>query len=125
MTTKTPSTGGQPPIHPERQRRVKTALRIFSISAWVTGALLLLLVVRMIMQYVLHLDVHALAWVARVHGLAFIVFLMASLNLGTKARWSATEWLTTALSGIVPVMSFIIEAMRRREVTETFRLDEA
>ncbi|MCT1426064.1 DUF3817 domain-containing protein [Corynebacterium sanguinis] len=111
-----------PKVHPERQRRVKTALQLFSATAWITGVLLLLLVVRMVMQYLLNLDVSALDWVARVHGLAFIAFLMASLNLGTKARWSAVEWLTTALSGVVPLMSFFVEAKRRREVQRTFQL---
>lgn len=115
-------TTNPPKIHPERQRRVRTALNVFTGAAWVTGVLLLLLVARMVMQYLLGMDVSALDWVARVHGLAFIVFLMASLNLGTKARWSAVEWLTTALSGVVPLMSFVIEAKRRREVTRTFRL---
>ena len=122
MTDSSPTAGHTPRVHPERQRRVKTALNIFSVTAWVTGALLLLLVVRMIMQYLLGMDTTALNWVARVHGLAFIAFLMASLNLGTKARWSAVEWLTTALSGVVPLMSFIVEAKRRREVTRTFQL---
>ncbi|WP_115685941.1 DUF3817 domain-containing protein [Corynebacterium senegalense] len=120
----TPTTGTQPTpkIHPERQRRVKTALRFFSVAAWVTGILLLLLTARMIMQYLLGMDVSALAWVARVHGLAYIAFLMASLNLGLKARWAASTWVVTAISGVVPFLSFWVEAKRRREVTEKFQL---
>ncbi len=74
------------------------------------------------MQYVFHMDVSSLAWVARVHGLAFIVFLMASLNLSTKARWSAGEWVATAISGVVPFMSFVVEARRRRQVQDLFQL---
>ena len=80
-------------IHPERQRRVKQALQLFSITAWVTGVLLLLLVARMIMQYGLGMNVDYLSWVARVHGFAFVAFLMASLNLGSKARWSGGTWI--------------------------------
>ena len=37
-------------IHPERQRRVKQALTFFTITAWITGVLFLLLITRMIMQ---------------------------------------------------------------------------
>lgn len=111
-----------PRIHPERQRRVKNALTFFSIAAWVTGTLLLLLVLRMILDYGFHMDVPALGWVARVHGLAFVVFLMASLNLGSKARWPAATWVVTAISGVVPFLSFVVEAKRRKEVKQTFQL---
>lgn len=122
MTAQNQHTQAQPRIHPERQRRVKNALTFFSIAAWVTGTLLLLLVLRMILDYGFHMDVSALAWVARVHGLAFVVFLMASLNLGSKARWPAATWVVTAISGVVPFLSFVVEAKRRKEVKQTFQL---
>ena len=119
----TPNQPGQPAkIHPERQRRVKQALQWFTIAAWVTGVLLLLLVARMIMQYGFNMNVDYLSWVARVHGFAFVAFLMTSLNLGSKARWSAGTWISTALSGVVPFMSFIVENKRRNEVKEKFQL---
>lgn len=113
---------GAPRIHPERQRRVRTALNLFSVAAWVTGTLLLLLCLRMILDYGFHMDVSALAWVGRVHGFAFALFLLASLNLGMKARWPVKTWILTAVSGVVPFMSFVVEAKRRREVKETFQL---
>lgn len=124
MTQPTPQAqpNQAPKIHPERQRRVKQALQWFSIAAWVTGVLFLLLCLRMIMQYGFHMNVDYLSWVARVHGFAFVAFLMTSLNLGSKARWSAGTWISTALSGVVPFMSFIVEAKRRKEVKETFQL---
>lgn len=109
-------------IHPERQRRVKQALTMFSVAAWITGVLLLLLCMRMVMEYGFSMDVSALAWVARVHGLAYIAFLMTSLNLGLKARWPAATWLVTAISGVIPFLSFVVEAKRRKEVTQTFQL---
>ena len=121
MTQPTPQT--QPArIHPERQRRVKQALTFFTITAWITGVLFLLLITRMIMQYGFDMNVDYLSWVARVHGFAFVAFLMASLNLGSKARWSAGTWISTALSGVVPFMSFVIEGKRRNEVKEKFQL---
>ena len=124
MTQPTPQTQPAQParIHPERQRRVKQALQFFTVTAWITGVLLLLLVTRMIMQYGFDMNVDYLSWVARVHGFAFVAFLMASLNLGSKARWSAGTWIATALSGVVPFMSFFIEAKRRDEVKEKFQL---
>ena len=124
MTQPTPQTQPAQParIHPERQRRVKQALTLFTVTAWITGVLLLLLVARMIMQYGFGMNVDYLSWVARVHGFAFVAFLMASLNLGSKARWSAGTWIATALSGVVPFMSFVIEGKRRNEVKEKFKI---
>ncbi len=120
--TPPPADSAPAKIHPERQRRVRTALHLFSATAWITGTLLLLLVVRMILEYGFGMKVPALGWVARVHGLAFIAFLMASLNLGVKARWPAVTWAVTAISGVVPFLSFVVEAKRRKEVTHTFQL---
>ena len=41
---------------------------------------------------------------------------------GLKARWPATTWVVTAISGVVPFLSFVVEAKRRKEVTATFQL---
>lgn len=117
------STQTAPKIHPERQKRVRTALSIFSVAAWVTGVFLLLLVVRMVMEYVLDMDMPTWAtWVAILHGWAYMIYLLATLNLGLKARWTPVVWFTTAISGVVPFLSFIVEANRRREVKEKFHL---
>ena len=47
---------------------------------------------------------------------------MTSLNLGSKARWSGGTWVATAISGVVPFMSFFVEEKRRKEVKEKFQL---
>lgn len=118
MTTQTP-----PKIHPERQKRVSTALNIFSVTAWVTGAFLILLVIRMVMEYLLNMELPAWStYVAIFHGWAYMLYLLATLNLGLKARWKPVVWFTTAISGVVPFLSFIVEANRRREVKEQFQL---
>ncbi|GAB2515684.1 hypothetical protein CATRI_10630 [Corynebacterium atrinae] len=111
-------------IHPERQRRVANALKFFSVSAWVTGVFLLILVVRMVLEYVLKVEIPEWAtWVAILHGWAFIIYLLSVLNLGLKARWKPVVWFTTAIAGVVPFLSFIVEANRRREVKAAFHLD--
>lgn len=111
-----------PRVHPERQRRVKTALTLFSVAAWVTGIMLLLLCVRMIMEYGFGMNVSALNWVAVVHGWMYALFLIATLNLGMKARWNVQTWLVTALAGVVPFLSFFVEHWRRTEVKAEFDL---
>ncbi|MCZ9310223.1 DUF3817 domain-containing protein [Corynebacterium uberis] len=111
-------------VHPERQRRVRQALTIFTIAAWVTGTLLLCLCVRMVCQYLLHMELPEWAGlIAKIHGWAYICFLAATLNLGLKARWEPARWITTAISGVVPFLSFFVEHWRRREVTKKFQLN--
>ncbi|GAB3946889.1 DUF3817 domain-containing protein [Corynebacterium tapiri] len=110
-------------VHPERQRRVRTAFLIFSAFAWLTGILLLALVTRMICEYLLGMDIPVWAeWIGRVHGWVYGGFLLATVNLGTTARWKPIEWLLTALGGVVPLLSFFVEEKRHKEVREQFQL---
>lgn len=111
-------------VHPERQRRVRTALTLFSATAWITGVMLLLLVIRMIMQYVLGMDVSGFGWVAILHGWCYLAFVIATFNLGLKARWEPKWWVTTILGGVVPFLSFYVENNRRKQVTEKFQLNQ-
>lgn len=122
----TPQTQTIPKIHPERKRRVRTALTLFSVTAWVTGVFLILLVVRMVMEYALDMSIPSWAtWVAILHGWAYMIYLLATLNLGLKARWKPVVWFTTAISGVVPLLSFFVENNRRREVVEKFQLNQS
>ena len=122
----TPQTQTIPKIHPGRKRRVRTALTLFSVTAWVTGVFLILLVVRMVMEYALDMDMPTWAtWVAILHGWAYMIYLLATLNLGLKARWKPAVWFTTAISGVVPLLSFFVENNRRREVVEKFQLNQS
>ncbi|MBN9644140.1 DUF3817 domain-containing protein [Corynebacterium mendelii] len=107
----------------ERKARVRTALKFFSVAAWVTGVWLLILTIRMILEYLV--GIHMPDWtriIGQLHGLFYMIYLVSVLNLGTKARWSPVVWLTTALYGTIPFMSFVAEHKRRREVTRAFDL---
>lgn len=122
MTTPTPTTT---PIHPERKKRVRTALTAFSTTAWITGVFLLVLVVRMVAEYIFNMEMPGWAtFIAIFHGWAYIAYLLCTLNLGLKARWNPTRWVTTAIAGVVPLLSFFVEHNRRKEVTQAFQLDQ-
>ncbi|MBP3088164.1 DUF3817 domain-containing protein [Corynebacterium sp. sy017] len=111
-------------IHPERKRRVRQALSFFSIAAWCTGIFLLILVARMIAEYIFHMDLPTWTkYVAQVHGGLYMIYLVTTLNLGTIARWQPTKWLITAIAGTIPFLSFFVEHSRRKEITQTFQLD--
>lgn len=110
-------------VHPDRQARVKTALNIFSVMAWITGVFLLALVVRMVCQYILKLDIPEWAtWIAITHGWVYIGYVISVMNLGMKALWPFSRILGTALAGVVPFFSFFMEASRRKQVKEEFQL---
>lgn len=114
-----------PRVHPERKRRVRTALTLFSVSAWITGVMLLALVVRMVLEYIFNVDMPGWATIIAIaHGWCYFAFILATLNLGLKARWSPTWWITTMLGGVVPFLSFFVESNRRKQVTERFQLNE-
>ena len=98
-----------PSVSPDRARRVAQALRFFSIAAWVTGVWLLILCTRMVLEYIVGIDMPT--WTR-----------ITTLNLGVKARWEPVKWITTALAGTIPFLSFVIEAKRRKEVTAAFNL---
>ncbi|MFP7364180.1 DUF3817 domain-containing protein [Corynebacterium callunae] len=112
------------PIHPERKKRVRQALTMFSIAAWITGVFLLALTLRMVLQYIVGMEMPGWAtFIAIFHGWAYIIYLLTTLNLGLKARWEPIRWFTTAIAGVVPFLSFFIEHNRRKEVIAAFQLD--
>ena len=113
----------QKSIHPERQKRVRSALTIFSALAFITGFFLLFLVGRMISEYILDLEIPVWArYIGVAHGWVYAGFVLSVINLGLKARWEPMKWLSTALSGVVPFFSFWMEAKRRKEITTQFQL---
>ncbi|AKK11748.1 DUF3817 domain-containing protein [Corynebacterium uterequi] len=115
----------RPRVHPERKRRVRSALKFFSITAWVTGIALLVLTARMIAEYIFHVEMPAWAtMIAILHGWCYMAFVIATFMLGTKSRFAPTWWIVTILGGVVPFLSFYVERVRRREITERFQLDE-
>ncbi|MDN6274085.1 MAG: DUF3817 domain-containing protein [Corynebacterium casei] len=107
----------QQQVHPERQKRVSTALTFFTVAATITGIFLVILVIRMILEYIVGMEMPDWATlVAQAHGLAYMVYLLSILNLAPKARWSVGKWFTTALAGVIPFFSFWMEIKRRNEV---------
>ena len=113
----------QQQVHPERQKRVSTALKFFTVAATITGIFLVILVIRMFLEYIVGMEMPDWATlVAQAHGLAYMVYLLSILNLAPKARWSVGKWFTTALAGVIPFFSFWMEIKRRNEVKQMFQL---
>jgi integral membrane protein len=116
--------------------RIRLALKLYRISAYVTGTLLLLLVLEMILKYtpisreiyffspqglvalvpynpadhrlaVTGLDVSTGILIA--HGWLYVVYLFMDFRLWSLMRWPFTRLIAIALGGVVPFLSFIVE----------------
>lgn len=100
--------------------------------AWITGVMLLVLTAEMVLKYVVQAagvdDAGSPrpvigSWVAFAHGWIYVVYLATVIDLWLKLRARWGRLVTMALAGVVPVMSFVMEARVRRSVEA--RLAEA
>ncbi|MEU8250852.1 DUF3817 domain-containing protein [Nonomuraea sp. NPDC048916] len=95
---------------------MESALKPFRVLAYIVGVMLLILCVAMVLRY--GFDIAGLSKiVAPIHGFLYMVYLVAVMNLGMKARWNWPYMLGIMLGGTVPFLSFVVE----RRVTERVR----
>ncbi|ARC55815.1 hypothetical protein AS850_01820 [Frondihabitans sp. 762G35] len=110
--------------------KIPGAVRLYKISAYVTGVMLLLLCVEMILKYTpLHtelaigdprgflvpagsirspaLDLSLGILIA--HGWLYVVYLFMDFRLWSIMRWPFTRFVLIALGGIIPFLSFVME----------------
>jgi integral membrane protein len=88
------------------------SLTFYRVMAFVTGVVLVLGTIGYILQ--LTTDISGpldsginLLWLA--HGVIYIVYLIATLNLGLTMRWNFIRIGLVALAGTIPTMSFVAE----------------
>ena len=55
-------------------------------------------------------------YVLIVHGWLYVIYLVASFRLWSFMRWSFGKLIVLALGGIVPVLSFVLEAVFTKQV---------
>jgi integral membrane protein len=88
---------------------VNNALIRFRVMAYVTGVLLLVLVlVAMPLKYIWHSDT-AVAVVGPIHGFLYMVYLVTAFDLAVRRKWRFGRTLLVLLAGTVPIMSFVME----------------
>jgi integral membrane protein len=96
------------------------ALTRFRVMAYVTGVLLLVLVlVAMPLKYIWHQDT-LVAVVGPLHGFLYMVYLVTAFDLAVRAKWRFVRTVLVLLAGTVPLMSFYAE----RKVTAWVRDSE-
>ncbi len=112
MTGPVISTSSQVP----QREKVRKALQLFRVMAFIVGVGLLLLVLEMVLKY--GFDNHVLAWWAMPHGFIFMVYLGAVLHLSTATKMPLAKTIGIMLAGCVPFLSFWVE----HKVTQQVRL---
>jgi integral membrane protein len=111
--------------------RIRLVLRLFRVSAIVTGVFLLLLVVMMVARYGFLVDIeysdaygfgltprdlieergsiNVSLIILTTHGWLYVLYLALDFLLWRFIRWSFGRFLFIALGGIIPLLSFFFE----------------
>jgi integral membrane protein len=124
--------------------RVRGALKFYQVASIITGVMLLLLCAEMLMKYVWHLELFAFGpngllsfepvietasglestgsgvnlstGILIAHGWFYVVYLFSDFRLWSLMRWPFLRFIVIALGGVVPFLSFFLEARVGREV---------
>jgi integral membrane protein len=116
--------------------RIRKTLRVYKISAIVTGSFLLLLCLMMVFRYGFGVDIELggpygfLALTPKeaitavnlstiiliVHGWLYVIYLACDFLLWRLMGWTFARFLLIALGGIVPLLSFFYERTVPRRV---------
>ncbi|PWD50396.1 DUF3817 domain-containing protein [Serinibacter arcticus] len=96
--------------------RTRKPFARYRVMAFVTGVMLLVLCVEMVLKYVLQVAWvdSALGWVPFVHGWIYVVYIVTAFDVWSKARWGLGRLVVMVLGGVVPVLSFVVEARASR-----------
>ena len=96
----------------------RKALTFFKVMAFIVGVGLLVLVVEMVLEYATSMsgDQNPLKWWPQPHGFIYMVYLVATANLGFKVGWSLPKMVGVMLAGCVPFLSFWVERRVAAEV---------
>jgi integral membrane protein len=116
---------------------IRSALKFYRVTAYITGIFLLLLVLMMVLRYGFGVDIEmggskgflALTPKAEItainlstgilifHGWFYVVYLVADFRLWSLMRWPLWRLFVLALGGVIPFLSFVVEHYTHREVT--------
>jgi len=125
--------------------RIRKTLKVYKISAIVTGSFLLLLCLMMVFRYVFLVDIELggpdgfLALTPKasilgvnlstviliVHGWLYVIYVAADFVLWRLMGWSFGRFLLIALGGIIPLLSFFYERTVPRSVNAALDSMEA
>ncbi|MDH5425692.1 MAG: DUF3817 domain-containing protein [Gammaproteobacteria bacterium] len=93
-------------------------LKNFRLLAMIEGiSLLTLVLIAMPLKYYAGITL-VVPVVGMIHGLLFMGFMLASLNISHKLNWPITFWLLVFFSSIVPGGTFLMDLKLKKIVVE-------
>ena len=126
--------------------RIRKAVKFYRVASYVTGIMLLLLVLEMALKYsplareievggsngflaLVPIDTvtafNLSTGILIAHGWLYVVYLFADFRIWSLFRWSFVTFVIIALGGVVPLLSFIVEHfITRRARVELAALEE-
>lgn len=138
-----------PPVGTPKRRfggthaQIRSALSFYRVLAYLTGVMLLLVVVEMVAKYGFDSEIVAgggaviqflpevvadtaggfnlSTAVLIVHGWLYVLYLIADFRLWQFMRWPFSRFVLIALGGVVPLLSFVVERRIHRQAEEDLR----
>jgi integral membrane protein len=124
---------------PEAFPKIRGALRLYQVCAYITGIMLLLLCVEMIVKYGLGYQLFAFGnhgvfafvpvndpvaptgvdlstGILIAHGWLYVLYLFSDFRLWSLMRWNFARFVAIALGGVIPFLSFFVEARISKQV---------
>lgn len=113
------------------ENKVRRAFSSYRLMAFITGAMLLILCSEMIMKYVFGLNGYENpdhwqtarpvlgTWVAIVHGWIYVIYALTVFHLWSTMRWGFGRIVMLILGGVVPFLSFVMEARAKSWVEDS------
>jgi integral membrane protein len=97
---------------------LKTALGRFRIVALAEGtSYLLLLAVAMPLKYMAGMPA-MVTWVGWIHGLLFILYMLAGAHAAYERRWSLTLIAAAFIASLLPLATFYLDYWLRRQAQQ-------
>ncbi|HET8971356.1 MAG TPA: DUF3817 domain-containing protein [Candidatus Nanopelagicales bacterium] len=89
---------------------LRNALLRYRVMAFVVGTGLLVLCAAMVLKYVPAFDnPKPVEIVGPIHGFLFMVYVLTTLDLGFRLRWTLPRLALVSLAGTIPFVSFYAE----------------
>lgn len=96
-------------------RKAARALTFFKVMAVIAGIALFVLIIVVVIHYGFGNAGPSHAW-SPIHGLIYMVYVIATANLGFTMRWGVGKIIGIMLAGFVPFLPFWVERRIAREV---------
>ncbi len=83
--------------------------------AYIVGVMLLILVVSMLLKYVWH-DETLIAIAGPIHGFLYVIYLITTVDLAMKVKYSVGRTILIMLAGTIPFVSFVAEHFVAKDI---------